>query len=202
MMQIVYDYGDKVYLNITNRCPCACDFCVRRNTDDMGTGESLWLDHQPDFAEVKAAVDRHGIAPGQEVVFCGFGEPTEALDLLLETARYLKKTVPGVRVRVNTNGLSDLINGETGTAKKLAGLVDKVSISLNASNARDYCAIVHPKFGERSFEAMLSFAEDCRGVIPQVTLSVVDVIGEQEVEACRKLCAARGLTLRVRKYIA
>lgn len=201
MENIVYDYGDKIYLNITNQCPCACDFCIRKNESGLGEQGSLWLDHTPSFDEIKEAIDKFDFGSKKEVVFCGFGEPTCALENLLKTAEYIKKTHPDVKIRLNTNGLSDLINNTDDSAKKMKGLIDKVSVSLNASDAEKYCAVCHPKFGKKSFDAMIKFTKEAEKYIPEVKMSVVDSIGKDEVEKCRELCGDNGIKLRVREYI-
>ncbi|MCD7827661.1 MAG: TIGR04100 family radical SAM protein [Clostridiales bacterium] len=200
MENILYTYGNKIYMNITNRCPCACEFCVRRNEDGLGDMGSLWLDHEPTFEEIKEAVDSFDFSGYENVVFCGFGEPTCALENMLKTAKYLKST-RNVSIRLNTNGLSDLINNCDNSAERMHGLVDAVSVSLNASDAEKYNAVVHPKFGEKSFDAMIRFAKDCQKYIPSVKMTVVNTIGGAEIEKCKKLCADNGIELRVRTYI-
>lgn len=200
MNNIVYTYGNKIYLNITNACPCNCDFCVRNSKDGLGDMGSLWLDHEPSFIEIKEAIDSFDFTGYSDVVFCGYGEPTCALEKLLKTAKYLKDT-KNVKIRLNTNGLSDLINKTEDSASKMEGLVDAVSISLNASDAQKYDSIVHPSFGLKSFDAMIKFTKDAQKYIPSVKMSVVDTIGEDEIEKCKKLCEENGIELRVRTYI-
>lgn len=200
MNNIVYTYGNKIYLNITNACPCNCDFCVRNSKDGLGDMGSLWLDHEPSFIEIKEAIDTFDFTGYSDVVFCGYGEPTCALEKLLKTAKYLKDT-KNVKIRLNTNGLSDLINKTENSAARMEGLVDAVSISLNASDAQKYDSIVHPSFGLKSFDAMIKFTKDAQKYIPSVKMSVVDTIGEDEIEKCKKLCEENGIELRVRTYI-
>jgi len=200
MNNIVYTYGNKIYLNITNACPCNCDFCVRNSKDGLGDMGSLWLDHEPSFIEIKEAIDTFDFTGYSDVVFCGYGEPTCALEKLLKTAKYLKDT-KNVKIRLNTNGLSDLINKTETSAARMEGLVDAVSISLNASDAQKYDSIVHPSFGLKSFDAMIKFTKDAQKYIPSVKMSVVDTIGEDEIEKCKKLCEENGIELRVRTYI-
>ena len=128
---IAYVLGHTLYLNITNRCPCACDFCIRTHSKSVGTGDNLWLEREPTQTEIMAALAQHDLSQYRELVFCGYGEPTCRLDDLL----WVCNKVRGIRdipIRVNTNGLSDLINGRS-TAKSFQGLVDAVSVSLNAS---------------------------------------------------------------------
>lgn len=200
MNNIVYTYGNKIYLNITNACPCDCEFCVRHNKDGLGDMGSLWLDHEPSFEEITEAVDSFDWTGYTDAVFCGFGEPTCALDKLLKTAEYIRKT-QNVKIRLNTNGLSDLINKCDNSAERMSGLIDAVSVSLNASDAEAYDRIVHPKFGLKSFDAMIKFTKDCQKFIPNVKMTVVDTIGEDEIERCKKLCSDNNIDLRVRTYI-
>lgn len=201
MNNIVYTYGNKIYLNITNACPCDCEFCVRNNTDGLGDMGSLWLEHEPSYDEIRDAIDSFDFTGYTDVVFCGFGEPTCALDKLLRTAEYIKHT-KNVRIRLNTNGLSDLINRTDNSAERMSGLIDAVSISLNASDAEKYEKIVKPSFGLKSFDAMIKFTKDAQKYIPSVKMTVVDTIGEEEIEKCKKLCEENNIELRVRKYIS
>ena len=43
------------------------------------------------------------------------------------------------------------------------------------------------RFGLASYDAMLSFAKACQRYVPNVVMTVVDVIGEEEVAACQKV---------------
>lgn len=201
MENIVYTYGKKVYLNITNACPCDCEFCVRHNTNGLGDMGSLWLDHEPGLEEIIEAVDNFNWEGYTDAVFCGFGEPTCALEKLLKTAEHIKKNY-NVKIRINTNGLCDLINKTECSAAKMAGLIDAVSVSLNASDEVKYDAVVHPKYGIKSFDAMIKFTKDAQKYIPSVKMTVVDTIGEAEIERCKKLCEDKGIELRVRTYIS
>ncbi|SCI94090.1 radical SAM enzyme [uncultured Clostridium sp.] len=197
MQTVVYDLDGALYINLTNRCDCACSFCVRR--DHNGVGDHyLWLDHDPSTEEVMAALGQVNLEDYREVVFCGFGEPTYRLEQLKTVGAWLK--AHGKRVRLNTNGHGDLINNRR-IAPELVGAVDVISVSLNMDNAKDYQMTVNSRYGELAFDAMLSFAKDCAKQGIDTCLSVVDVIGEGRVANCRKLAAKVGLPLRVRAYI-
>ncbi len=199
MMTITYPARSGVYVNMTNRCPCACTFCLRHNKDHVFDSDSLWLDREPTVGEVCDSIDTWDLSKYSEVVFCGYGEPTERLCDLLEVAAYIKSK-SDIKIRINTNGLADLIWNEK-TAPKLKGLIDTVSISLNATNKEDYLKVVRPKFGIGSFDAMLQFAKDCTEYVPNVIMTVVDVVtSKEEQELCRKICESVGATLRVRPY--
>ena len=197
-MTILYPVGQHLYVNLTNKCPCACTFCIRQNGDGAYGSDSLWLEHDPDLDEIKAAFAKWDLTQFTELVFCGYGEPTEALPMLLQTAAYAK-TLPGCPpIRLNTNGLSDLIHGEP-TASQFAGLLDTVSISLNAGTEKEYMAVTRPKW-DNAFEAMQKFALDCKKFVPKVMFTVVDVIPQSEIEAAQAVADKLGIPLRVRKY--
>ena len=199
METITYTVKDGLYLNITNRCPCSCTFCIRNNASSVYGSDPLWLDHEPSLEEICAAIDKRNLEDFKEVVFCGYGEPTERLDVLLEVAAYIhkKSTIP---IRINTNGLSDLIHCER-TAPKLKGLIDAVSVSLNATDSETYLSLVRPKFGEASFDAMLAFTKDCAQYVPKVRMTIVDTVtSKEEQKKSRALCERLGVELKIRAY--
>lgn len=199
-MTITYKVKNGIYVNMTNRCPCACTFCLRHNAPGVYGSDSLWLEREPTVEEVCASLDQWELDKYDEVVFCGYGEPTERLDDLLEVAKHLR-TVSGIKTRINTNGLGDLIAGEP-VAAKLEGLIDTVSVSLNTPNAEEYFAIVRPKFGKKSYEAMLRFTADCAKYVPNVVMTVVgEPVTSKEAQAeCQVICDQLGVKLRVRPF--
>lgn len=199
-MTATYRVGNGLYVNLTNRCPCACTFCIRQNGDGVYGSDSLWLEREPTADEVCASIEAN-LGDCTELVFCGYGEPTERLDSLLEVARRFRAVHPEVPIRVNTNGLSDLIAGEP-TAHRFEGLVDTVSISLNAATAEEYVALCRPKFGAAAYPALLEFAEEVKGFVKDVTLTVVgtDALTSEKEEACRRVAAEHGVPLRVRRF--
>ena len=175
-MTILYEVYDNLYVNLTNRCPCSCTFCLRQTRDEMNHSGSLWLEREPSVKEVKEEFekfDQNGTLASRykEVVFCGFGEPTERLEDLLEIAAFIKEKY-GMTVRVNTNGLSDLIHGKD-TAPMFEGRVDIVSISLNTPDKAEYYRLTRNKFGEESFDALLRFAENVKKYVSKVILTTV-----------------------------
>lgn len=199
MMTITYPVYNGIYVNMTNRCPCACTFCLRKQSDHVYGSDSLWLEREPTVEEVCESIDKWDLSKYSEIVFCGYGEPTMRLDDLLKVAAYIKSK-SNISVRINTNGLGDLIAGEK-VAHKLQGLIDTVSVSLNATNKEDYFKLVRPKFGIDSYDAMLSFTKDCTKYVPNVIMTVVDeVTSKEEQEKSRKICESIGAKLRVRPY--
>ncbi len=198
MTDIIYRYKDQVYFNITNQCPCRCTFCIRSHGNAVGDAQNLWLKQEPSLKEIKEAIDAYDFGECKEVIFCGYGEPTMALENLIAISRYVKERYP-FRIRLNTNGLSDLIHKRS-TAKEICEAVDCVSISLNMPDAESYTEIVRPVYGEVSFDAMLKFAVDCKKYLEDVRFTVVDVIGEEKVRESQKLAQRLGIPLRVRVY--
>ena len=202
-MTITYQVRDSVYVNLTNRCPCSCTFCLRQNGPGVYGSGSLWLEREPTLEEVTASLDGWDYARFREVVFCGYGEPTERLDVLLAAAEHLTRLDGSLRVRVNTNGLSDLVNGRP-TAALFAGKVDCASISLNTDDPEEYLAVCRPRFGAAAYPAMLKFAKDAAAVLPSVVMTVVGepVTSPEKQERCRVLAESLGARLRVRPYEA
>ena len=200
MMTILYEVGKNLYINLTNKCPCNCTFCIRNNGDGAYGSDSLWLEREPTVDEVISALKEKPLDDYDEIIFCGYGEPTESLDSLVEVGKFLKSTTKTI-VRLNTNGLSDLIHGEK-TAHKLVSAVDVVSVSLNAGTKDEYLKVTLPSFGEKSYEAMLDFASDCKDNGLKVMFSIVDVIPKEEIEKCKEISTERGITLRIRPYDA
>jgi radical SAM enzyme, TIGR04100 family len=188
---------ENIYVNLTNKCPCSCTFCLR-NTKEMAESNSLWLKEEPTVEEVIAEFEKYDLTKFNEIIFCGFGEPLTRVDDLLEVARYLKNRSNNP-IRINTNGLADLIH-EKETAPLLKGLIDTVSISLNASNAEEYFKLTRSKFGIESYDAMLKYAVSCKEYVPNVVLTVVDCIGQEEIDACQAVCDNIGIPLRVRVF--
>lgn len=200
-MNISYEIGNKLYLNITNKCPCNCTFCIRNNGDGAYGSEPLWLERQPNTKEVVENLKDRDLDSYEEIVFCGYGEPTCELVILKAAAAYIKSNTK-TPVRLNTNGLGNIINKRDITSE-LEGLFDTVSISLNASDAEAYDKVTRPSFkGVNCFEEMLSFAGRVKNFVANTVLTVVDVIGEQEIAKSRKIAQSLGIKLRVRTYEA
>lgn len=196
-MTIAYQLDKNLYLNITNLCSCNCVFCIRQEHDGVGDGGNLWLEHEPSVPEIIRALEGYDLSRYGEIVFCGYGEPTERLDVMLEVCKYLRSHPAKPAIRLNTNGLADLIHKKE-TAPLLDGLVDTVSISLNAPTAERYLEVTQPAFGIDSFAAMLRFAEGCKRHVPHVVFSLVDVLRPGEADACRSIADSLGIPLRVR----
>lgn len=198
-MTILYPLYGNLYVNLTNRCPCACTFCLRNNGDDLNGSGNLWLDREPTVEEVKAEFDKFPPESYQDIVFCGYGEPTERLEELLEVAEFAKKKY-GKKIRVNTNGLANLIYQKDVTPL-FAGKVDAVSISLNTPDAVKYLELTRNKFGMESFEAMLTFARDVKQYVPEVVMTTVETtISREEEEKCREICDRLGVSYRIRAF--
>jgi len=190
---VAYMIRDSLYLNITNRCSNRCTFCPKFEELTV-KGHELKLNHEPDFAEVMAAVD--AAAGFNEVVFCGYGEPLIRLDLVKEVSAELKRR--GFRVRINTDGQANLVHGRN-ILPELSGLVDSLSVSLNAADTETYETLCNTPFGPSGFQGVCDFLREATRHIPQVTASAVALPG-LDVDKVRELALSLGVEFREREY--
>ncbi len=190
---IAYRIRNSLYLNITNRCSNRCSFCAKFG-DFTVKGHFLRLDHEPGFDEVMAAIRRH--AGYDEVVFCGYGEPLLRLDLIKEVATELKKA--GTPVRINTDGQANMVY-DRNILPELAGLIDCVSVSLNAPDAETYARLCNSPFGGRAWEGVCQFLLEAKKHIPRVVASAVTVPGV-DIERIRRLAESLGVEFREREF--
>lgn len=191
--KIAYTIRNSLYLNITNRCSNRCTFCPKFD-DFIVKGHFLGLDREPTSQEVLAAIgDPSAYA---EVVFCGYGEPLIRLDLVKKVAAELKRK--GVKVRINTDGQANLVHGRN-ILPELAGLVDTVSVSLNAADAATYARLCNTPFDGAGFAAICDFLREAPRHIPEVVATAVTVPG-LDIEAVRRLALSLGVVFREREY--
>lgn len=186
-----YKLGDSLYINLTNMCTNNCTFCIRNKQE--GLGFNLWLEREPSALDVINEISNPNIY--KEIVFCGYGEPTMRLSRIIQISRYLKDF--NVPIRLNTNGQGNLIWGKN-IVPELAGIIDAVSISLNAKDSKQYQELCMPDAGEQAYSAILEFALECKGYIPEVTFTVVDVLSAYDIELCRDIAKKNGIGFRVR----
>lgn len=197
-MTITYETGSGLYVNTTNRCPNACEFCVRTTADNY-YGD-LWLEREPTCEEILDSIRKRDLTKYTEIVFCGYGEPFERIDDILKVCRELRK-LTDLPIRINTNGLGNRIAGRDVTPE-LAGLVDVLSISLNTPDPVAYQRICHSIYGEEAHTDLIEFARLAGRVVPKVVLSVVDTtISKEDIEKCRRIAEENGVELRVREFI-
>ena len=196
-MNIAYQYQNQLYVNLTNRCTNRCKFCIRFTPSGVD-GIDLWLSHEPDYDEVVAALEETNYKAFREIIFCGYGEPLMRADVCLAAARFIRETC-NAKIRINTNGHGNIYNGRDITPE-MEGIVDVLSISLNAPDATAYQELCQSDYGEDGFYAMLDFAKAAKAHVPEVILSVVDVIKPEEIEACQRIAEDLGVGFRARVY--
>ena len=192
--------GKNIYVNMTNKCPCSCVFCLRQ-TKKQQENNTLWLkDGEPSIDEVLELFSKYDLNIINELVFCGFGEPLERLEDVCTVIDSLKNTYPNLKVRLNTIGLANLIYGRDVTPE-LEGRFDTVSISLNAPNENEFLELTRSRYGIQSYAAIKDFAVLAKRYVPHVVMTVVDnVMPEDKIEQCRQICKDLGVTLRVRPF--
>ena len=195
----LYTVDGNLYVNLTNKCSNGCDFCVR-NERTSYYGNYLWLKKgEPTVEKVIAQANGFGdLTRFKEVVFCGFGEPTYKVAEMVALCDYFHEK--GLKTRLNTNGQGNLIN-KRDIVPELKDKIDFVNISLNASCAEKYQKICRSQFREAGFDGMIEFAKTCKRNGVPCRFSIVDCIGEEEVEACKRLAASVNVPLYIRDYI-
>ncbi len=195
MNNIVYEIGTSLYINATNKCSNSCTFCVRNNPEFV-YGD-LWLDKEPTKEEVIDKLKEHNLKNYNEVVFCGYGEPTYRMDVIEAVSKFAHEN--NLKTRINTNGHANKINGKDVT-KIIVDSIDTIGISLNDVTHKDYNEICQPMY-EDGFEEMLSFAKLCIEKGGNVVFSVVDCIGKDKIEKAKEIAKTLGAKLRVREEI-
>ncbi len=192
---IAYELHGNCYLNITQRCTLRCDFCPKFNKTFEVQGYDLRLKHEPTVKQIIAAVG--DVSRYQEIVFCGLGESTLRLEVMLAVAEQLK--LQGAFIRLNTDGLASLVHGRDVTPA-LANKVDALSISMNAQDEATYNRHCRPKKEyPGAYQAMLDFARQAKAFVPSVTLTAIDGLDGVDIEACRNIADELGVEFRRRE---
>ncbi len=194
--RLVYQIGDRLYVNLTTECPCSCKFCFR-GKEDYILGYNLNLSREPIAEEYMYRIKNPKVY--SEIVFCGYGEPFERYETLKKVAEWVKKFAKDVPVRVDTCGLAYLITGKRDILDELKGLVDRFSVSVNAPNPEEYLRVVRPKFGEKSWRELLSFIKDARERGFDVTITAVEYPGFDR-KSFERLARELGVNFRIRPF--
>ena len=189
---IAYELHGNCYLNITWHCTLRCAFCPKFNGNWNVQGYDLRLHREPTVDEIITAVGEPG--KYKQIVFCGLGESTLRLDVLLEVAAKLKEQ--GATIRVNTDGLANLVY-EQDVTPRFKGLVDSVSISMNAQTASIYEKHCRPKRSGAYF-AMLDFTRKIKHYVPDVVVTAIDGLEGVSVTDCEELAKELGVNFRRR----
>lgn len=198
-MTITYTCANSLYVNVTNRCTNNCDFCVRDHGDEL-YGD-LWLEREPTVEEIIADIDKALEKKDyDEIVFCGYGEPTVRLYDIFEVCKHIR-SVCDLPIRMNTNGQASLIWNKDVTPD-FKGLFDTVSVSLNSPDAEKYEAVCHSVYGTAAHSSLLEFAKKLSAYVPNVMFSVVrDSIPDEDIDKAQKLADTLGIKLRVRDML-
>lgn len=194
-MAITYPLGSKLYINLTNQCTNDCKFCVRKFKEGLG-GYKLWLETEPSAEEVINDIDKP--KEYDEIVFCGFGEPLMRLEAVKKVATWLQDNYPHLPLRINTNGLANIVHDKN-VLKELAGLIDAISISLNASTPQQYQKVSQSQHGEEAFRAVIEFIKEAKQYIPIVQVSVVNYPGVN-IKKCRDIAVKLNVEFKLRDF--
>lgn len=198
---IVYELYGKTYINLTNRCTNECEFCIRDIKDNV-VGNNMWLEHDNIIGDdVIEALVANKDNLKDEIVYCGYGEPTLRLSALIKSAKYIKENFKNKKIRLNTNGHGNLVY-KADIVPQLAQYIDSVSISLNAQDEKTYNQISKPKI-KNAYQGMLDFVKKCKenGIDTTVTIVTHFKDYEIDVEKCRQIAQALGVKFREREYL-
>ncbi len=198
---IVYELYGKTYINLTNSCTNECEFCIRDIKDNV-VGNNMWLEHDNIIGDdVIEALVANKDNLKDEIVYCGYGEPTLRLSALIKSAKYIKENFKNKKIRLNTNGHGNLVY-KADIVPQLAQYIDSVSISLNAQDEKTYNQISKPKI-KNAYQGMLDFVKKCKENGIDTTVTVVTHFKDYEidVEKCRQIAQALGVKFREREYL-
>lgn len=198
---LVYFLDGNIYINLTNLCTNDCVFCIRALKDDVvGTNLRLAdekINVEDVISQLKAIEDKIT----NEIVFCGYGEPLIKLEEVKLVAKYIKENYPNVKTRINTNGQANLIHKKN-IVPELVGLIDKISVSLNAQNKSLYDELSVPHL-ENAYEAVKDFIKEC--VINGIDTTATIVTGYKgypvDIEECKKITQELGANFRERPWL-
>ena len=193
---IAYSIGKALYLNITNRCTNQCTFCIRYKSRAFDQKHQLWIDHEPSAPEIISAIG--DLTPWKEVIFCGYGESLIRLETVIEVAQWIKSQNKKLKIRIDTNGSANLFHGRN-ILPELKGLIDEMSISLNAPDQKTYQKICRPVFKDATYEAVKEFIAEAKKYIPSVIATTVGLPGIDQ-KACAKIAKALKVKFRMRPY--
>ena len=196
-MTITYELNHALYVNVTNRCSNACSFCLRNEKSFVNGVDDLWLKREPSQDEILQDILKRDLKDYDELVFCGYGEPSYRFYDIIEVVKKIKKE-SDISIRINTNGHGNFIHKEDITPL-FENLIDTVSISLNAVSSKEYNEVCYPSF-EGAYEEMLDFAKKST-CYTQVILSIVDILPKEEIEMAKEIAEKIGAKLRIRNYI-
>ncbi|TYQ12860.1 UNVERIFIED_CONTAM: TatD family-associated radical SAM protein [Acetivibrio alkalicellulosi] len=193
-MVITYELKGNLYINITNKCSNRCSFCIRDIKD--GFLNDLWLEREPSIEDIKCDILKRDLEKYNQLVFCGFGEPFERFDTLIEVCKRVKEK-SSIHIRINTNGLANLIY-KSDVTPYLEGLVDSLSVSLNAPNAKEYDEICSSVFGLDAFPAILDFIDKAKRYVRDIQVSVVDCLLPEKIQECNKIAQELNVKIKIR----
>jgi len=199
-MAIVYKFKKNLYINLTNRCSNRCIFCNRKNLERY-INTKLKLNSEPKVSEImKEIKTKTKEFRPKEIVFCGFGEPLLRADTVIKIIKYIKARNPDMLVRLDTNGQAKIFYPKRNIASELrkAGL-DKISISLNAHNKKNYFQLCRPAAGEKAFQEVINFIKECRN--SEIETRVTFVESGINKKKCKELAKKLKVKFLFRKLI-
>jgi len=196
---LVYLLENKIYINLTNRCTNDCIFCLRNDKNDV-CGKNLWLENE-NYTSSDVIEQLKQMPLSDEIIFCGYGEPLLKLDILKEVAQFIKKNNPDIKIRINTNGHANFIH-KRNIVPELKGLIDEISVSLNAPTTEQYDELSRPKI-KNAYSEVKNFIKCCADEGISTIASIVEGYKglHIDIDSCEKIAKESGAKFRVREWI-
>lgn len=195
---IVYEYKKNLYLNITNRCPVKCLYCIKYKWKWMFRSHYLKLDKEPTYDQIINELKKHNLKNYNEIIFCGYGEPLMRYHLVKKIASWIKKNCPTAKIRINTNGLAEAYWGKN-ISKELNKIIDSVSVSVNAHNEKVYRSLHNTKI-KKPLHKIIKFIKNCKKHISNITITTIDN-PKININYIKQLSKNLGIKFRKRKFL-
>ena len=197
MSETIYQLGNSLYLNITNRCTNRCVFCIRNFTDKVGD-KKLVLHKEPSSLEIIESLKKIDLRLYKEVVFCGFGEPLIRVEVVKKISSFIKHSYPSTPIRIDTNGHGNIFN-QRNIVPEISPYIDAISISLNAESKEKYNRLSRPIFSD-AYEAVIEFIKISKIYIKDVTVSVVN-LPIVDIKKCEKIAEDLKVNFKIRDFV-
>ncbi|MEW5822000.1 MAG: TatD family nuclease-associated radical SAM protein [Cyanobacteriota bacterium] len=200
--QIAYIIRNNLYLNITNKCNCSCVFCVSKYQSSMAGVKLHFKNKEPDNKEIISVLSEHNLNNYNEIVFCGFGEPLLRLETVYSITKYIKNQVGSAVIRINTNGLADLINNKD-SLEMLRAYIDGVSISLNAHNPETYSKYTRPAYESKlAYNTVLNSIKRAveLGLDTRATVVYGHELDKIDINQCQQIAEKLGASFKIRYF--
>lgn len=196
MSDIVYFFKNNLYINLTNRCLVKCSYCIKYKWNYNFYEYNFKLNKEPTYKEIihKLTLKLKEYPKVKEIVFCGYGEPLIRWKEVIRISKWIKNNYPHIKIRINTTGLADGYFKKN-IYKELAGIIDTISISLNAHNEKTF-NLLHKSKIPSAFHKIISSIKKAKKYFPEV---IVTTIKHPAIDIAKIKCLAKKLKVEFKE---